>query len=442
MNKIRKLICISVSFLLVIFAGCSPRTEKNVSKSDSVRKITWDIYDPYSLFSSNWNSYSLLCEAIDGLNIQPEINIVRTNCDAVFAKCMLSKDYPDLITLCLSDSKLKKARSVCSYEILSGNDSLYSSIPEEIRRWHFGNSSPWYIPGGFFQSSENLNISAEGIYIYRDAYLEYGKNIQTVEELPDFLHSYSKAHNAVSEDTFRFGKRGFETLEHLCGFSPSDLPIIDVTNNDKRFSDLSDLLKQLSNYVINNSILPFKYNTLQKPIIFIGEAEAVRNWNFSSGKEEYVELDISFTKNSYLEKYSRYGTYATLITKGKNSLAAKELLSHLILPNISKMIMCGQENVAWILDEKSGETIFLNDFIQKMKNYDSYFLSEYGVSVFPYVSSYFPVYPGFSKTSASFRDILKERMMLCGDPTMPDSSDYRNTRNRLYDYYNSIIGAQ
>lgn len=441
-SLIRKGFIVLVCIILITLS-CGCKEKKTNAKTVSTKtEFSWIICDPYSKFSGEWSQYSVLKQISDRYSISPEIEIVTKEIERKIAKIIISGNYPDAITIRLDDRNLQKLLTSTECYSFELSESICDIIPQNILEFHLDKSNNLsYLPGGFIGYSNIPLIASEGIYIRNDVFpYEELKKINNFDQLITKVKEIVPNAELIGDaDIVLFGMHGMETLEHLYGISPTavfeanDTPL---PHNDELAEFLIELHKILPSGVCSFS----DFSEDRFPLIYIGESSAVELWNINKGTNLYTALNLYGNSEGFLSCYSPYGTYATVIYRGKNTEAISDFMIYLMNKENSRSIMYGVRNTNWLVDTQNDQIVILKDTIQRMQRGDSYLLHNYGLSVFPYLSSQYAVFPGYATTDPiRLRDTLRDSLLLCGDPTQEPYKSNIQQYDSIMEMYFSLL---
>ncbi len=431
------LLCIGIVLGL---CGCDDKGVPT-SNPEKTREFCWLICDPYSKFSGDWSQYTQLKRISEKMGIKPKVELATKEIDRTVAQALLSENMPDAITVMLTDSNFYKLSASFPLAEIEENTNLYNSIPQNIREYHCNdNGVLQYVPGGFTNEPSAISIANEGVYVLNSVYDECNlKTVTSLNELVEHLHKHNIANkeNNVT-DFILFGCQGFKTLEHLFGVMPSALQSV-TANNYTAYSEVLAFLKKINGLGVTKSNIMNEFSKTRYPLIYIGEASAVERWNNYHGECRYVSVEVYGNQNGFLTGFSKNGSYATFIKNGENKADVTAILDQLLTKETSRSLMYGERNKDWLVDDNTDQVIIPSDTVNRMKNGDSFLISEYGLAIFPYVSSQYAAFPGFASNSLKIRDLQEEYISLCKDPTTEPYKTLFQKQQLLDSQYSSAL---
>lgn len=439
---LKKLICIALCVITgLLCCGCNKKAKTPVTTAEKA-SFSWLICDPYSKFSGNWSQYSVLKTISSKTNIEPHIELVTENIDRTVATCLLSDSMPDAITVRLDSESLKKIAASFPFSPVSQGDVLYESIPSDIRRLYTDSQGALsFIPGGFATEIATATIADEGVYILTDFYKQLdSKAVTDLNSLVSLLSRHqSSAKNADAADFILLGSKSFYTIEHLFGILPEE-----ITNfsdiKPTRYDAVTAFLGKLQQLGASKSSIVEEFSPTRYPIIYIGESAAVERWNNYHGKSLYTELSVFGSSDGFVSGYSKNGCYATFIKKGDKLSLVKTMLQQLLTRETSLAVMYGERNTDWLIDENTGQIVIPSNTVNRMKMGDATLVSEYGLGVFPYLSSQYSVFSGFVSTNTRIRDLQQNYIALSGDPTESPYKELLEKRLAVTERYLNALG--
>ena len=425
------LIC--VISLLFCMISCNKEKPASTPKvTENKNEVSWIIYDPESLIMQDWKQYTLLDSISAETNTQPDISVITDNIDVSVTKLLISGKFPDLVTLPLSNRnsiKFAKSLPIVSF---TPETPIYQALPEKITEYH-GKEELTYIPGGFQSDISAKLIADEGVYLYTQFRNDATVAFNSFDDLTEYMSKHSELTNSTCTDLLLFGKRGFETLEHLFGITPQEKYNSESLSQDNRYKSLLNLFATFGKCGVNNCRLD-SFDSSRLPLIYIGESAYVKKWNAASGKCLYTHINICGNSEGFLSAASNYGKYATYVTKGENIKNTESLILKLLDSEYSEKLMLGEKNTHWLRDTSTDTYLIPDAVLEKMINGDTVLWKQFGISVFPYLSSCGAYYP-YPDSPIQKKDLLNQYSELCIDPTSPKGAEYQKISSAFEEQY-------
>lgn len=450
MNRTRLAALLAALCVMGSLSACTPAVSDPPSSEPAV--LQWTIVDDQAGDRSGWNGKAMT-QVFAQLEQIPEITRYTGDQNQYISNLLVNGGMPDLITV-PSNSRLREKLMGSGnwYGIRELSETLYNSIPEDIRRYYQKNADDLYaLPGGY--TAEGYEpVSVEGLFVREEYYhLLDSPSFATLSDMKAALSAFVDMMvdnqllpvEQLLPLVFGVNNSGFDTVEHLCGVTPLYRENGNTYHrlfhpNTPRVLQFFDELDFLSAHPIFGNYSADRLTELLKTNVFvyIGPAEFIQQFNRENPRSAYVAVTPPLAEDGFLEAQSRYGRYETFVSRNCDPEQAVQLLSVLSSAEASCTFMYGVEDETWI--RVNGEVTLLKTAIKAMEDHAESFLQQTGIAAFPFLSRNGALNPYMVQPDTVARDITADRVLF-----VPGDYHYyyvSEMDRRLWEYYEEVAG--